>query len=101
MKRLVIAIVTVAVALTVVPPLIYAEQFYVIRDRWGETAVTNGTPDYGQWSVESGPYATMDQAERATGTGMGNVWGTNIHRYINYPQVHRKSGKAPVVDITP
>ncbi|MGB6064499.1 MAG: hypothetical protein WBG50_06800 [Desulfomonilaceae bacterium] len=101
MKTLIIAVAVAIVAVMAVPPLIYAHGYYVIRDRRGEMAVTNGAPVYG-WQVESGPYATEDAAERATGTGTGTEWHYNAHRYFTYPTVvPRRPGQLPVEEVTP
>ncbi len=89
MKNLVISVAAIIVAFVVISSTVYAGQYYVIRDRAGEMAVTNGTPHYG-WLVESGPYATCDAAERATGQGMGCDWHYNSERYFTYPQVSAK-----------
>jgi hypothetical protein len=102
MNKLIIAVVAVAVGIMlVVPPTTYADEFYVIRDQNGQTAVTNGLPGYG-WSVQSGPYFTVDAAQRATGTGMGSSWVYNRHRSLNFPQIVPKSpDQSPMAELTP
>ena len=101
MKKLVIAVAATIVAVMAAPPLIYAHGYYVIRDRRGEMAVTNGVPMYG-WEVQSGPYASEDQAERATGTGTGTMWHYNAHRYFKYPIVApKRRGQLPIEEVTP
>ena len=78
MKAMGVAVLTIAVALIAVPPVVCAHGYYVISDMRGHKAVTNGVPEYG-WYVESGPYPTADAAGRATGTGDGPQWHYNVH----------------------
>lgn len=46
--------------------IVFASPFYVVRDRSGQVAVTNGEPGIG-WNLEQGPFATKDEAQRAMG----------------------------------
>lgn len=101
MVKLTIAVAATIAICMVVPATTYADRFFVIRDQNGQTAVTDGLPGYG-WSVQSGPYASIDAAERATGTGTGSSWVFNHHRSRNFPQVlPRRQGQAPVTELTP
>jgi hypothetical protein len=101
MKKLITAIAVIVVALMVVPPAIYASEYYVIRDKAGHTAVTNGLPGYG-WILQSGPYATVDSAQRATGTGVGTSWSDTRLRAFNFPQVvPRSPGQSIFAELTP
>jgi hypothetical protein len=82
MNKLSLALVAAALVLLVVPP-IYADQFFVIRSQAGASAVTNGLPGYG-WTILAGPFATMDEAQRATGTGVGSVGIFNYGHPIDF-----------------
>ena len=68
MKKLFLAVMATALMLAVIVPPIHADQFYVIRDRNGQLAITNAMPGYG-WDVDQGPFSTVDAATRAAGTG--------------------------------
>ncbi len=103
MNKLGIAMVALAVALLVVPPVINAEEFFVIRNQMGQTAVTNGSPGYG-WSLDQGPFATVDAAQRAAGTGTGAQWDGvfNSGRQVDLPtQVIPRSPIGAFADSTP
>ena len=110
MKTLFVAVVAVVAALMVVPPTTYADNYYVIRNPEGDMGVTNGLPLY-DWFVQSGPYPSIDSAERATGVGTG---GPNFLEYYNsrlgsgasydfqYPQaIARRPGQIPIVKAMP
>jgi hypothetical protein len=103
MNKLGIALVAIAVALSVVPPTIYAEEYFVIRNQMGQTAVTSGLPGYG-WSIEQGPFATVDAAQRATGTGVGNQLD-NVFlngRQVDFPsQTIPRGSMGAFADTTP
>lgn len=101
MNKLVITLAVIMGTLMVIPVITHADEYYVIRDQAGQMAVTDGAPGYG-WFVQSGPYATIDAAERATGTGTGNFWLHMQQRPLNFPQVvPRYSGQAPMAQLTP
>ncbi len=99
MKKLVIAIAVMMGVVMVTPVITYADQFFVIRDKEGQTAVTDGSPGYG-WIVQSGPYASIDMAERATGTGTGLI--TMLRKPFDFPEaVPRYRGQSPMAELTP
>ena len=101
MKTLIIAVAASIVALMAFPPMIYAGEYYVIRNGWGDMAITNGVP-LNEWTVQSGPYVSVDAAERATGTGEGSDGRYNYHRFFVYPEVApRRAGQIPFVHLTP
>ncbi len=108
MKKLIIAVAAATVTLQVVLPMMaYAGEFYVIRDEYGNMAVTNGLPVY-EWSIQSGPYSSIDAAQRATGTGKGFPWIGPESRVApdfansQFPQVvPRRPGQSAIVDLTP
>jgi hypothetical protein len=82
MNKLSLALAALAFVLLVAPP-IYADQFFVIADQAGKYAVTNGLPSYG-WITVAGPFATLDEAQRATGTGVGSVGVFNYGHPIDF-----------------
>ena len=101
-KSIIAAAVVLIATFLIVPATTFADQYFVIRDQTGHTAVTNGLPGYG-WSVQSGPYYSIDAAERSTGTGTGNQWvGRNRGPTLSFPRVVPKyRGQFPVVESTP
>lgn len=46
--------------------------YYVVRNQHGSSAVVDGLPGYG-WSITFGPYASVDAAQRAMGTGTNRL----------------------------
>jgi hypothetical protein len=106
MKKLIVSVAALAVALVILPMMVHADDFYVIRDQYGHLAVTNGRPVYG-WFTQSGPYSSIDVAQRATGTGtppQAGYYNLLDADYQNFwfPQVvPRRPGQAPVVYLTP
>jgi hypothetical protein len=69
MNKLGLAVVAITVMLLAAPAA-QADRYFVITNQYGQTAVTDGNPTNG-WSVLWGPFSTVDQAERAAGTGKG------------------------------
>ncbi len=71
MKKIIFALIAVAVMFTAIP-VVHADSYYVIRNQHGQTGVTDGIPLY-TWDYVWGPFSTVDQAERAAGTGKGAI----------------------------
>ena len=100
MNKLSLALAAAALVLLVVPP-IYADQFYVMRNQAGHSAVTSGLPGMG-WSIVEGPFATLDEAQRATGTGVGAIGLYNNAHPIDFPRsIPRSSDQTASAMITP
>ncbi|MGB6063526.1 MAG: hypothetical protein WBG50_01880 [Desulfomonilaceae bacterium] len=71
MTKLGLALVAVIAAIGMVAPSVYAAQYCVVRNMTGQTGITNGIPSYGWFKVGAGNcFSTVDQAERAAGTGV-------------------------------
>ncbi|HMK33806.1 MAG TPA: hypothetical protein VK463_01980 [Desulfomonilaceae bacterium] len=99
MYKLSMILAALVIATMVAPALSHAD-YYVIRDSYGQPAVTSGLPGYG-WVIDQGPFATMDQAQRATGIGMGrlNVYQNNYPP--NFPSVVPSKPGAASAELSP
>ena len=90
MRKLLLAFMATALMLAIIVPPIYADQFYVIRDKNGQLAITDAMPGYG-WAIEQGPFSTVDAATRAAGTGTRSYSRHSLGS--NFPQVIPKAGE--------
>jgi hypothetical protein len=97
-KKLFLAVMATALMLAVIVPPIHADQYYVIRDKNGQLAITDMMPGYG-WDVEQGPFSTVDAATRAAGTGTRVQARRNIAP--NFPQVIPKHSGESFVRVIP
>ncbi|MBI4962646.1 MAG: hypothetical protein HY913_05155 [Desulfomonile tiedjei] len=62
--------------------------FYVIRDRDGQTVVTSDKPAYG-WSRAQGPFASRDEAIRAMGSGTEFPLRTTFPQTLGEVKAHQ------------
>lgn len=100
MKKFPFVAITTALAVLLAAP-IYADEFFVIRDNTGQIAITDGLPGYG-WSIQDGPFATVDSAQRAMGTGISGSLDTYKVRIFNHPLKEPKYPRQSVFsDISP
>lgn len=85
-----------------------AENWYVVKHKSGQTAVTDHKPGK-DWSMVSGPYQTQDEAARAGGVNP-NMDAANIPRQLESGRkqpsstwyvVKHKSGQTAVIDYKP
>jgi hypothetical protein len=86
MNILAVAFVAIALTLLAIVPPLQADEFYIVRDRNAQRAITNGQPQPGLgWSVAEGPFPTVDAAQRATGSGANPA--SMYRKAPNFPQV--------------
>jgi len=91
MNKLGLALVAVIAAIVMVAPSIYAANYCVVRNAFGQTGITSGVPQNGwsrvlAWDCTS----TLDAAIRQAGTGSASALGEDMTRldpmYHNFPQ---------------
>jgi len=101
MNKSYLAVAVTALAVLLVAPTIYADEYYLIRDNTGQVAVTNALPGYG-WSLAGGPFSTVDAAQRAMGTGISGSLDTYKVRIFNHPLTEPRFPRQDVfADIAP
>jgi len=93
MNKLGLALVAVIAAIVVVAPSVFAAQYCVVRNQFGQTGITGGIvqPQYGWHRVLAlDCTSTWDAAVRQAGTGSASSLGEDMTRldpmYHNFPQ---------------